>query len=263
MDAQGAKELADRSGNGFQCRVLSDFRQSGWETLLSPHYVDLTTAKTREADMITELKFPVRHAFAGQPVTSIHLRLFIECKYVPAEKGGVVFWVGQRDRVKTENWVRENAQPFRSDHPASWRLHHYLRDDEPVAKLFTSEQDKRDEDPFFRSLNQCLNNYVYNAGRETRLPTRPGEQVTVLAYPLIVCSTFQHFFSTNIERPADPTPLDRAVFQVELDYAYTQANGAKARGYFLVDVVDFSRLGEYLQHLIDEVNAATPLLAIT
>jgi hypothetical protein len=211
--------------------------------------------------MLAEMRFPVPQHFVGVPVASIRLRLFIECKYVPVDKGGVVFWMGTKDRAQAELWVINKARLFRKDHPGSFRLHHHLRDNDPVAKLFTSEGN-RDEDPFFRSLNQSLNSYIHNATRETLLPKAQNEQVTLLDYPVLICSTFEHFFHTSVATPADPTPMTLPQFEVELDYAYIAANGAKARGYFLVDVVDYSRFEAFVTQLVDEVQAAVPLLTM-
>jgi len=263
MDASGAKALAEKSGNGLQCRVASHFRSAEWAVLLSPYYVDLTTDKTRESDLIVERAFSVPVVFVGVPPESIRLRLFIECKYVPPKDGGVVFWMGEKDRPQTEKWVQQHT-PFFRDH-ISFSEHHYIKGNEPVAKLFTSERGSGDEaDPFFRAINQCLNNFIHNAKRESLWSRRTqNEQVTKLDYPVLICSDFRQFFSTSAATLADPVPLACSAFQVELNYAYVNAEGAKSQGYFLVDVVDFSRIDSFVSTLLSEAEAAKNLRALT
>jgi hypothetical protein len=62
-----AKELAEKSGNSFQCKVANYFRANNWAVLLSPYYVDASSDKSRESDLIVEKFFPVTNYFPGAP----------------------------------------------------------------------------------------------------------------------------------------------------------------------------------------------------
>lgn len=235
MDAAAAKKLAEKSGNSFQCKVANYFRAKNWAVLLSPYYVDASTDKSRESDLIVERSFPVTNYFAGTPERSVRLRLFIECKYVSE---GVVFWMEAMDSAQAQNLVFART-PFVRDHQRT-REHHYFQNSEPVAKLFASEQRKGEEgDPIYRALNQCLNGYIHNETRASMVPTVPKEETTQIDYPVIVCSDFNEFYWTSVANPADPTPIRRN-FLLEVDYAYVSPRKGVTREYFLVDVVDFS-----------------------
>jgi hypothetical protein len=57
MDAAGAKALADKSGNKFQIQVANYFRAKKWAVLVNPYYVDASTDKSRESDLIVEMSW--------------------------------------------------------------------------------------------------------------------------------------------------------------------------------------------------------------
>jgi hypothetical protein len=65
--------------------------------------------------------------------------------------------------------------------------------------------------------------------------------------------------SDDHSKPGDPTPL-KVNFMLELNYAYQNAKGGIVREYFLVDVVDFNRLDEFLKSIETEVSAAQFML---
>jgi hypothetical protein len=141
--------------------------------------------------------------------------LFIECKYV-AE--GAVFWMDAMDTDRAKSQVFDPG-PFMPGHTYNNR-HHYFQTDEPVAKLFASEKAKgEDGDPIYRALNQCLNGYIHNQSRGTLVSSSPGEEITTLRYPVIMCSDFTKYYWTSVSKPGDPENLNRNFF-LEVDYAY-------------------------------------------
>ncbi len=260
MDAAAAKALAERSGNSFQCRVLNYFRDNGWTVLLSPYYVDASSDKSRESDLIVEKPFQVHyHGIIGVlPMHSVRLRLFVECKYVAEKAGGAVFWTDPIDSMKARELVFSRP-PFRPDHPSHHQQHYFQRND-PVAKLFTSEKQTGEEnDPIYKALNQCLNGYIYNKERDALIPLERRERATTLDYPVIIYSTFGRFYSTSVAQPADPAPVEQN-FLTEVDYAYLHPSGAVSREYFLVDMVDFTKINAFVESLRIEAEAAADLL---
>jgi hypothetical protein len=252
MDAANAKTLAEKSGNGFQCKVANYFREKNWAVLLSPYYVDAATDKTRESDLIVEKSFPVRQYHVGAPLQSVRLRLFIECKYILE---GAVFWMDPMDSGQAESLVVTRT-PFVRNHQRT-REHHYFQSNEPVAKLFASEKGKGEEsDPIYRALNQCLSGFIHNETHASLVASLPNEDTTRIDYPVTVCSDFTRFYWTSVASPADPAPIKRH-FLLEVDYAYVNARKGVAREYVLVDMVDFSNIDTFVSGLEIEMAAAT------
>jgi hypothetical protein len=184
--------------------VANYFRDKNWIVTLSPYYVDLATDKPREADLIVEFGFPVPQTFAGAPPKSVPVRLFIECKYITQ---GVVFWFDCMDEAQAKNWIHSYTCIV-ANHIHT-NEHHYLKRGGEVAKLFTSQKTKgEDIDPMFRTVNQCLNGYLNNESRPSRISNSAGEQVYRLDYPVIVCSTFKdYFYRTDVKTGSVPTDL--------------------------------------------------------
>lgn len=257
MDAIQAKKLVESSGNSFQCKVANYFRERDWAVLLSPYYVDASSDKPRESDLIVEKLFPVTMYFAGAEAKSVRLRLFVECKYVA---DGAVFWTDRMDDEQASQLI-QSLTPLRRDH-SYFREHHYFRGGGQVTKLFASSQSKREDgDPIYRALNQCLHGYIHNRSRDSMVSTLPNEQIKLVDYPVIICSDFQKFYATTIASPApDPVAVSDN-FLVELNYAYLIRTKSNAQlEYFLVDMVDFSKLDAFLQCLQKEMKAATYML---
>ncbi|MDB6013135.1 MAG: hypothetical protein JWL65_5385 [Gammaproteobacteria bacterium] len=260
MDAAAARTLAERSGNSFQCKVANYFRANKWEVLLSPYYVDALTDKTRESDLIVERLFRVPSGFVGPP-RSIHLRLFIECKYVP-EGAGAVFWMDPMDPMKAQNRVFTHT-PFIPNHPRNLE-HHYFQTTDLVAKLFASEKKGQgdESDPIYKALNQCINGFIHNQTRASMIGTVPKEITIQIDYPAIVCSSFDQYYWTSVANPVDSTPMQRN-FLLEVDYAYVNPRKGVARDYFLVDMVDFSKIDLFVKSIETEMDAAIFFLTPT
>jgi hypothetical protein len=257
MDLEGAKKLISESGNSFQCKVVNYFRAAGWTVLLSPYYVDVSTDKTREIDLIVEKAYGVEDIWSGVGRKVIVVRLFVECKYIVH---GVVFWFDAMDRILAKEWIYGNTC-FTRDNSIT-DSHHYLLGSRPVAKLFATVQQKGDEnDAMFRTVNQCISGYVHSRSRGLLLPPRSARvDVTVLNYPVVVCSDFAKFFATNVadtSNSVEPTNL-RDNFLLEVNYAYLNRLNATAPTleYFLIDVVEFSGLDGLLTSLGSEAAAA-------
>jgi hypothetical protein len=257
MDAAVAEKLANESGNGFQCRVANYFRDKNWAVTLSPYYVDSSTDKTREADLIVEYGFPVPMTFAGNTPKSVRVRLFIECKYVTQ---GVVFWFDSMDDRQARNWIHSNTCIIPSH--VNTNHHHYLNLGGEVAKLFTSERAKgEDADPMFRTINQCLSGFLSNRSRPSRVNDNGvGEEVSKLDYPVVVCSTFRdYFYRTEVRSGGTPSELNRH-FALEVDYAYINSKRGSVRDYFLADILAFDHLDGFLGLISREVEAAISMV---
>lgn len=249
-----ANKIARESGNAFHCRVANAFRERGWATMLSPYYIDGSTDKAREIDLLIEKAFPA-HSQDGRLPKGIRVRLHVECKYITQH---VVFWFDSRDDRRAYEWIFSNT-PFRRDNTFV-NEHHHIRGVTNVAKLFATDGKRaEDNDPIFRALNQCLNGFIHNRGGEWLIPTEGHEEIHLLEYPVIICSEFAKFFRTDIANGQDPEPL-KGNFLLEMNYAFVAKGGASRRDYFLVDVVEFAALDAFVAAIENEVKGAAVLV---
>jgi hypothetical protein len=245
MNEQAQKIVAE-SGNSFHCRVANAFRNSGWTTLLSPYYVDASTDKAREVDLIVEKAYSADVQY-GKPRT-IRLRLYVECKYITQHS---VFWFDRQDDARALGWIYRNT-PFRKNNTLTNEHHHILGVDS-VAKLFASESKRgEDNDPIFKALNQVLNGYVHNKGSALLIPSRDTEHVTLLEYPVVVCSDFSTFYRADVEQKQELKRIEDN-FLLEVNYAFLNANKITCRDYFLIDVVQFNNLHTLFDSLEHEI----------
>ena len=249
-----AKEIVLKSGNNFHCQVSTYLKEKGWEILISPYYTDNITDKPREVDLIAEKAF--RHQYWDHSLSpiDINVQLFIECKYIPSE---VVFWFHDMEKSKVVNLLYRNTRLkyFKKDSlltSESRHHHHYLnsKNDERVAKLFaTSSQKGGEGESFYKALNQILNAYVYRHWDKTIIPeeklkSRPNSKKTI-KYPVIICNSFDKIFKVNIGDNSDPEGIDKN-FLLEVNYAYVDGNKKPKNEYFLIDIVNFEKIGEFL-----------------
>ena len=85
------KSIIDRSGNSFHCKVVKYLNSKGWKTRISPYYMDGSTNKPREIDLIAEKSWSCDSDGYYLKSGSINIKLFIECKHIPQKN---VFWFG-------------------------------------------------------------------------------------------------------------------------------------------------------------------------
>jgi hypothetical protein len=250
-----ARELATSTGHAFHCRVNEFLIKHGWSTVISPFYVDSMTDKVRESDLIAEKVFKHQAQSNDQ---DIRIRLFIECKYVRETS---LFWFDKKDEVEVKKLL-DRRTPFRSDNTFQ-KEHHYLSALLEVARLFQTKGRGEEGDPIFKAVNQTLHGYIYNAEHPFLVnPPQSDKRLnwptSTLNYPVIVFSTFATFFRTGVDN-VDVKKLE-SNFQFEVRYAYTHpALGQRARDFFLIDMVKFDGLADFLKSLEHEVPHARAL----
>jgi len=239
-------ELIEKSGNGFHTKVARYLRENDWTVRLGQYYVDAATDKPREIDLIAE-----RVLLQGRPYRNqveLHLRLIIECKYVPSD---VVFWMDAMDVVSATALI-ESTTPMKSSR-SSLSRHHYLQGRTVVAKLFAGRPDgKEDSDPVFRALNQCMGGYV-NTGRLQIIDQKSSSKAVLdLSYPIIVFNCFEKFHQINMVGSGPNTAeAVKDNFQFEAHYAYKRENRAASQ-YMLVDMVSYDLFDRFLASLYKE-----------
>ena len=252
-----AKEIIESSGNNFHCKVINYFKEKGWHTLISPYYTDNVSNKPREIDLIVEKAFPYDDGFGGVRGT-IHVKLYIECKFIPQIN---VFWFSDKDLVNTEKLVI-NTTPhyerniYRNDH-------HYLKDKGRVAKLFSGPNNRNPENEvIYKALNQSLNAMVYHRYSESIIPestTHRRNILQTLEYPIIACNNFEKFLRTDVDTDDDPVLIENN-FQLEVNYAYMDNDKNKMDEFFLIDIIDFNKLDDYLVVIDDDVTSITHVI---
>jgi len=247
---QVADDIIAESGNNFHCKVANYFRAKKWTTRISQFYVDATTDKAREIDLVAEKVERIVSPYQSKPLR-IHTRLFIECKYITKP---MVFWFEEIDKESALKLV-ESKTPLKRDNEHI-KHHHYFNSDGDVAKLFASERSKgEDTEPFFRALHQCLNGFVHTRGESiVHVKYNVSDRLVLLTYPMIVCSSFQDFRRTNISGNITHEPIQDN-FLLEVNYAYPNALGKSVSEYLIVDVAAFDRLDAFLAKLVKEEEA--------
>lgn len=238
--------LINSSGNSFHAKVAQRFKELGWDITISPYYMDQSQDKAREIDLIAERSFPV-HRYHHEYLGEIVIRLYIECKYIPAH---AVFWFSDKDKVAAEQLVCSFGR-FRKDNFHT-NEHHYIAQSARVAKLFASENAKEQEtEAIYKALNQVLNARV---SMQHQVSSR-RRILLFMEYPVIVCSSFSHIFGLDFFRTGEPTPVTEN-FQLEVQYAYYNRQGNPKNDYFLIDFVEFDQLDSFDKAVEDDVKAA-------
>ena len=251
------QRIVDESGNSFHCRVTNHLAEKGWSTLISPYYMDAAANKPREVDLIAEKHWIYKDRSEGK-YGAVVIRFFIECKYIPQPN---VFWFAPRDTSAATEWLISNT-PLRKDNMFTER-HHYLSASTNVAKLFASKNlPNTENEPIYRALNQALNSMVYLRGHESldedirigRLPI-----LSEMEMPVIVCNSFDQFYGIDMNSIGPPARIDES-FQLEVNYAYVDRAARQRSEYFLLDVVNFNRIDEYLEMIENDVSAIFHIL---
>lgn len=267
---QDVEKFAKQHGNYFHAQVVSFLRKAGWSVTVSPFYRDIATDKAREADIFADKVFDIPGGvMTGSPGGSFPVRLLIECKYV---KNRIVFWFDQKDAAQAEKRIVTDIPVLKPFHENSNIERHHWYAEKEVAKLFaTYNPNKEERQPeneiIFSSIDKVLNCLIYHRNTLSNVTQNPGRNSQPrINYPLIVVDNFSKMVKTTLEHAERFEPLDKeSWFPVEVNYAYISYAGEGIRfqhlEYFLVDVVNFTRLGDYLALLEkNDIEAAKPML---
>ena len=249
-------QLIDSSGNNFHAKVARWFHANGWHVVVSPYYMDQTQSKARELDLVVEKLWPIRDMWGG-PHGDVAVRLFVECKFIASE---AVFWMAPKNIAAAKALVCRSS-PFREDKTYTDK-HHYLATCPEVAKIFTSNNSKTQEnEPFYKALNQALNATVALRLQPPTHPSLAGRRrgtLVTLEYPVVVCSSFSQLYAVDFLEESPATQVTEN-FQIEVQYAYLDKSGSSRDDYFLLDVVDFDQLPVYEDRVSKGAEAAAYL----
>ena len=257
--SEEAQKILLGSGNSFHFRVADYLRRKGWENRISPYYLDNISNKPREIDLIAERAWPYVDMFEKHNSGTINVNLFIECKYLTNK--ATVFWFAPKDNQAAINLALK-VGCLRPQHEAL-NDYHYISGHKAVAILFETTsggRNNQERDPFYKALNQSL--HAMNALRNEGSIISPKNHQEKLArivinpqHPVIICNNFKNLFKVNSASPTDLESITDSYFQLEVNYFHIQTDGRKVSEYFLIDIVDFSRVDDYLAILDQNILA--------
>lgn len=235
------QEIIEASGNNFHSNVISVLRDKQWNVLISPYYNDNVSDKAREIDIIAEKAFEVRDML-GKIEGWLNIRFIIECKYINTE---TVFWFDAKNKNKAEEMLGRNT-PLRKGNSYTQK-HHYM-EVQRVAKLFSSQKSKDlPNEPIYKAINQSLNAMVYFR-HELPIQRQDRQILRTICYPIIRLNDFRKIFGVDIGGSNYSSIKDK-FFQLEINYAYLDTSKHNMNEYFLIDVVDFSYLDDFLNEI--------------
>jgi hypothetical protein len=243
----GAKEIVENSGNNFHFKVVNLLRNKNWTVSVSPYYNDHFTHKPREIDIIAERLFPVTRGHERiQGV--LNIKLFIECKYITS---CTVFWFDERDRERAIDRIVRDTSLKPPEESSLIDRHRYLSKN-TVAKLFQSGKSEEQE-PIYKALTQSLNAMVYYRKSPPIIHKRMLENkriVETVSFPVIICNNFNNFFRVDGRIPGNIEEI-KENFHLEVHYAYIQRDGKDMNEYFLIDVISFENIEDFLTDLFE------------
>lgn len=246
------QELINGSGNSFHSKVARWFADNGWSIAISPYYMDQAQQKARELDLVVEKVWERNDRFLGWQGRTV-VRLFVECKFLP---GPSVFWFIDKNKAAIERMLVETGN-FRERNTYT-QEHHYLLG-ERVAKLFTSSNAKGQEaEPFYKALNQALNALVSLRRQPPRAflsERQPGGFQVTLDFPVIVCNSFAQLYSADFAGQLETEQI-KENFQLEVQYAYLNSDGGSRDELFLIDVVEYDQLDQFVLRLDKDATVA-------
>lgn len=224
------------SGNDLQFRTKELLVDEGWSCDVSPHYNDSATGISREIDII-----------ASKGFGDFNFLFFIECKFINFP---YVFWLDKKNIIEATRLAKGNSV-FREEHDVvlkdtstlPHKIHHYIQDN-PVVKSWDNDS-KKGKDLFFDGLNQSLNALIFS--REYNYND------STIYSPLIVVDSFKNLHKRD-SSPKGYSPIEDN-FQIENRHSFIVNNptGGKVdkSDYFLIDVVSFDKLKDFLKSLED------------
>ncbi len=259
-DKKQVNKLIEDSGIITHYKVIDALRKNDWNLLISPYYYDNIANTIKEIDIVAEKSFGSVDGQFDESAVQINVQLFLECKYIKQE---IVFWFDDIDKDQAVSKLESETgldilygKPGADITPEKF---HYLSN-EKVAKLFSTNTNR--EDIIYKAMSQCLHAKIYydqwfNKPIYKQFKNPARTKTKILKYPVIICDNFNQLKEINFEGDYKHGYKDiKDYFQLELNYTYLDRDRTSARqDYFLIDVVDFNHLEEFLGGLEKEVKS--------
>ena len=74
-----------------------------------------------------------------------------------------------------------------------------------------------------------------------------------------MCNSFEKFLRTDVDNDDAPVLIEDN-FQLEVNYAYIDKNNNQKDEFFLIDVIDFNKLDNFLAVIKDDVTSITHVI---
>lgn len=250
MALKDVDDLIKKSGHSFHAKVARWFISKGWNIIVSPYYMDQTQRKAREIDLISYKNFEI-NCERKKTYCNVLFCLYVECKYIDSTS---VFWFSGKDKELAKKLVCNNT--FFRENNIKIDDHHYLCGDQ-VAKIFETFNNKRERDPFYNAINQVLNGFVSMKGRVNFKKNKKDHYKTYkLEFPVIVCNEFNNIYSVPFEIEDFSKKEIKDNFQIEINYSYLDYDKNSHSDYFLIDIVEYNQLGNFVQSLYKDFDIA-------
>jgi hypothetical protein len=256
--------IINESGNSFQFQVVNYLRKKNWAVLISPYYNDHLTSKPREIDIIAEKSYPILSDWPEKEFGTLNIKLFIECKYL---NNSGVFWFDNKDLIRAFEIVNYNNDNLFERNPVDLKSFHHYLSYEPVAKLFSADAKKMPEnDTIYKAINQSLNAMIYHRYGDSIIPKIGNKHTNILLtvnYPIILFNNFGLLYRVETSGGKNKPVNISNNFLLEINYAYLNKQRNDVDEYFLIDIINFNNIDNYLDYLENlEVNQIKDKLAI-
>lgn len=235
------KKIIEKSGNDLHVEAERILKEAGWHTTSSMYYIDSSTEKARETDIIATKDWDINDNF-GRKILTFRVRLFIECKKISEP---VVIWTKDKTIDAAENLARDN-NVLREEEQINYvdkippLIHHYLTPNNVIYQWDTSKEERNDF--LFKGVDGCLKSLLFFKHRFRYTDY-------IIDYPIIIINSL----SVLKERDGSKigaSPVDHNQ-QLELNYSYIPVSGGDKTSYFLIDVVELAKLNDFQQMLRD------------
>lgn len=230
--------LINGSGHLFHQKVSDLLKRLKWSVVDSQFYNDPDTNKAREIDIVAEKEFPVGDVWydeADIKKTKIVVRLIIECKYITSS---IVFWVKEKDNTKAMALVKDNG--ILSNKPDYYltaeknKKFHYLE-----TKIVTSQWTQENKDVLQDAMHKTLKALIFD--------NEFSKSHYEIKYPVVVVNNFEKI--KKVENESDNYSDVTDSFQIESNYSYKNSAGKNTMEYFLIDVVNYDLLENFIEKL--------------
>jgi hypothetical protein len=227
------KNIIKNSGNNLHFKTMKILENLGWDVDISCYYLDDTTSKPREIDIIAKKKIYLSQRPSFPKPEDFYVFLFIECKHFSDD---IAFWMHKSDH--------KNELPFGMGigNQLIPQNHHYFVDN--VGKLYSTEGKESD---VFDAITQPIKALVSF--------TNGPSNTNGLYYPICIYEGIPDFYL--IKNDSDLSSLDNLEktdnLLIELNYSWKKdkiSMTTQMQRYFAVDLTNFKNI-EKLIKIID------------
>jgi len=235
------KNIISKSGNDLHVQVEKKLKEQGWNVTSSPYYNDPVTGIPRETDIIARKDWDILDDFGRNKRGMLRIRLFMECKFL---FDPVVLWLKDKNIDEAKILAKNNPILFeKEDHYLTDtskipnKIHHYTENNQVINQW----SNKNHKDPLFEAMSGCLNAFIYyhRTGIESHTET--------INYPIIVVNDLSKLYIRDESQLGASVVIDNQ--QLETFFSFRENNNQYKMQYFLIDIVGYSQLEEFLSKL--------------